>query len=1045
MSATDYVMIQFREIPSSEERDNLSLYGITLLDYLPEYSFFASAAMGQLAEAITLSNMRSIVKILPGDKIAPNSTGSLLINLTESDGLVNIRAVFFSDVSSYEALAILENHSQNISVPGMLNDWVMRGDNDTINSLANESRVRWIEISSREDEDANDGARATIGANRVQSFYNLRGRNVNVGIWESGNPDNTHPDLEGRINVIENKMIKDHATHVAGTVGGTGKNSSGTLRGMAPNVTFCAYSTAGDDNEAEDHEDAIKNKGINLSQNSWRSGNYTLRGRYTARSKKFDQVVRGVYDRKIPVIFIAGNENTQTTSGYNTVMPPGGTAKNAITVGAVNSDDYGMPWFSSWGPTNDGRVKPDIVAPGCQAGGDGGINSSTPDAFINVYPWADWDGSGDDFRPFYDVMCGTSMAAPVVSGAVALMMEYFQDMGNRRHGTLPLPSTYKALLIHTAHDVNETGPDYPTGYGLINVSKATYFLRRGGINAMIEEGTITTTRNTDSYWMYVSNYTEEFKVTLAWDDWEGTENAYKELVNDLDLVVIAPNGTIYRPWSLNRYTPSASATTGIDRKNNVEQVYVDDPCDGNWTINVTGHIIANPNNPQNYSLVHNNFFPEILMGDAPDDDGTFPSGENFWDGEVWIDSNLNGIEDIAPVPGQINHLHATVQEFGGDIARDVSVNFYYANPSTAITYPDDWEFIGNTTISSIPAYGSADAYVSWIPPESPEHQCTIVTVSNAENPITYEGDVRDDKNIGMKNFWTISIDETHSFEFEVGNNKGSSGDARLEMNSSGVPDGWQVYLSPEEFYSLSPGQTQTATLMVTPPEGTLGEASIDEGIADQNATIHVTEYLTYDGTEEITGGVSVTFVIAGNETTTTTTTSTTTTTVPVAVEANRDLPSAVETGGNLTASIEVSIVNESGKPDSLIIKEYIPDGWNFTSSSPGAEFDTGIGEIRWLLYGIEVYSRNLTYVTGSPENATGTAEFAGELRYIDADEMQINVSIGGDSSITIGYVADSDGNGVISDFELLGYIDLWVQKEVGDFDLLGAINEWANS
>ena len=165
----------------------------------------------------------------------------------------------------------------------------------------------------------------------------------------------------------------------------------------------------------------------------------------------------------------------------------------------------------------------------------------------------------------------------------------------------------------------------------------------------------------------------------------------------------------------------------------------------------------------------------------------------------------------------------------------------------------------------------------------------------------------------------------------------------------------------------------------------------------------------------------------------------------MAVEASRDLPSAVEAGENLTVSIELSVMNESGKPDSIIIKEYIPDGWNFTSSNPAAEFDTGMGEIRWLLYGADIYSRNLTYVTGSPENATGTAEFTGQLLYINADEEQINVSIGGDSSITLGHVADSDGNGVISDFELLAYIDLWVQKEVGDFDLLGAIHDWATS
>jgi len=884
LSLTDYVIIQFEYIPSSANRATLSQLGVALLDYVPEYSFFASVDKDYLEEVANLSFVRSVVKILPGDRTDPGLADGIPSWGVLSDGTARMRVIFFSDASPSESEMVLQNHTNQTSMtagPYSLNDWLINGYNDTITGLANESTVQWVELFSPNDTDANDGARAAIGVDTVQaSPYGLNGLNVRVGQWEWGRANGTHPDLYGRVVTVQDNGHLDHATHVAGTVGGTGNMSNGRLRGMAPNVTFYAYSTSAID-EPADHNDAINTYKINLSQNSWRNTNAGYQGSYRTRSSKFDDVVDGLYGRKIPIIFIAGNEQGRTSSGYGTVMPPGGTAKNPIVVGAVNSDDRGIPWFTSFGPTDDGRLKPDIVAPGCQAGGDGGINSTTPDAFINVYNSYDWDGSGDDFRYPYDIMCGTSMAAPVVSGATALILQQFKNRGNSKHSTLPLPSTFKALMIHTALDLNATGPDYVTGYGLINVTKAVDMLRRGGNNDVIAEETVSSSGETDQYTMYVSNYTTELRVTLAWDDKAASVSAGKQLVNDLDLVLMAPNGSIYRPWNLSSSSPQTPATKGIDRLNNVEQVYVNGTVEGNWTINVTGYVITDSNDPQNYSLIYNNFFPEIFMSDSVEDDGTVPTDAPYWTSPgVWVDSDFNGVADITPVPGQVNHLYATVRALGGGPVNNVDAAFYWANPSTAINYPDDWSYIGGTNISSVSGYGSENAYVSWIPPATPEHQCIMVMVNSSEDPIVWPGDIRWDNNIGMKNFWIINLnwEEMYSFEFEAGNpGDDSDADATLDVDTSDVPDGWSAYVYPEYLYGLGAGEKQTITLTVIAPAATVGEASIGAGTAGQNATIHITEYLTTDSGEEITGGVSVTFVIAGNETTTTNTTSTSTT------------------------------------------------------------------------------------------------------------------------------------------------------------------------
>src|SRR5262249_44876022 len=149
-------------------------------------------------------------------------------------------------------------------------------------------------------------------------------------------------------------------------------------------------------------------------------------------------------------VWAAGNERQGTRcniqggvnyNGYRKIAPPG-PSKNHITVGALNSNDSSMTSFSSWGPTDDGRLKPDISGPGCQSNDDNGVTSTQP-------------GGG------YTALCGTSMACPTVVGVSALIIEdyraHFPSRPEFRNSTL------KAFLAHTARDLLTPGPDYQTG------------------------------------------------------------------------------------------------------------------------------------------------------------------------------------------------------------------------------------------------------------------------------------------------------------------------------------------------------------------------------------------------------------------------------------------------------------------------------------------------------------------------------------------------------------------------------------------------------
>ena len=183
--------------------------------------------------------------------------------------------------------------------------------------------------------------------------------------------------------------------------------------------------------------------------------------------------------KKIIQIWSAGNNRPSNcdSGSYDCIGFPG-TAKNVITVGATNSDNDTMTSFSSWGPTNDGRLKPEVSAPGCEAGGEGFIKSTLP---------------GDIYGS--SIFCGTSMAAPAVSGTIALMLEEFASKTIE-----PWPSTIKAILIHTAKDLGNIGPDYSFGYGRINAKAAVDLIRKdAGNKLLIVEESITNQGEKDDF------------------------------------------------------------------------------------------------------------------------------------------------------------------------------------------------------------------------------------------------------------------------------------------------------------------------------------------------------------------------------------------------------------------------------------------------------------------------------------------------------------------------------------------------------------------
>jgi len=629
-----HAIIQLTHTPSDAEKAQLKSQGIELISYIPNKAWYAAISIDG-SSASSQSEIHSVIALQVTDKIEPKilseGIGDWAVN---PDGTVSLQVIFYEDVSQALAQTVLSKYSSNTQGPGALNDWVVEISEASIQALAAEDFVKWVNEIPSPPETFNDGARAAIRVNGVQAA-GLSGNGVNVGIWDGGKVGD-HSDLNSRVTIVENVGVSDHATHVAGTVGGDGTLSEGGAttrwRGMAPAVSFFSYMYDGE--QPEEHEDAIQIYDINLSQNSW--GHCFLLGDYTLPSEKFDDIVRGVYVKRIPIIFAAANQRIPsfrcprtTASGFFTVTSPG-TAKNVISVGATNSDDDTMTSFSSWGPTDDGRIKPDVSAPGCERRGGRSINSTLP---------------GD----IYGGKCGTSMAAPVVSGTVALMLERYRELFGQN--AVPIPSTYKALLIQAAKDLGNTGPDYQFGYGRINARKTIHLLDDG----KFLEDEIQTSSEIDTHTAIVENGAIEFKVTLVWDDFKGDSAVIPQLVNDLDLVVIAPNGTEYFPWVLDPQNPANPATRGEDHINNVEQVIVTDPMAGVWEIEVKGTTI--PEAPQSYSLVEGVELPEFLLtaNDQHTVDVRFNDGHGVFSVPIAVGIDLG-----------VNYGEFVIADFTGD-------------------------------------------------------------------------------------------------------------------------------------------------------------------------------------------------------------------------------------------------------------------------------------------------------------------------------------------------------------------------------------------
>ncbi len=567
-TADSYMVMQFSELPSQSEINDLKKSGITLLDYLQHNAYYVRISAQPNLRSKSLDKLYSVFSTNELNKInAQLKSEELPQHALLSKGVVRLMVTYLQGVtdSDIEQEVLKKFVHSNYKLIKEFNQFEIATDIYNINQLA---AVSWIiNISPIAPEyqlfDYQENASAAI-LRYNQDHPALTGKGVKVGIWDSN--VEKHIDLQGRIN--QNWLgyeSSSHGIHVAGIVAGDGTKDP-VARGAAPGAQLETYNynslPDGVYSVAQQMLDSYKNKKINVTQNSY--GYLNEEGRKW--SYDYDNRNTDVVANQCPEllhVYACGN-NAARGAFWSTGTNP---SKNTIQVAnlAYTSDLYPS---SSRGPDLTGQIFPHVAAVG-----------------YNV-----WSLS---YNNQYEYMTGTSMSCPLVSGFASLIYEKYLQLNNNKY---PQASLVKALICNGTTDLDKPGPDYNTGFGEVNLNSSIEMLE----NHQYIVDSIRNTGNIKEFEVNVPNNLYELKVMLVWNDPYGTPGLGNTLVNDLDLEVEA--GRTYRPLVLDPYHPDNAAIEGVDNLNVMEQVVIKNPVSGKVKIRVKGSAVPKP--AQTFSVVY---------------------------------------------------------------------------------------------------------------------------------------------------------------------------------------------------------------------------------------------------------------------------------------------------------------------------------------------------------------------------------------------------------------------------------------------------------
>ncbi len=558
-------LLAFDRLPSSDDRRRWAQMGLRLVDYRHPNQYYAVISVKFTAwEAV--KGLRAVRRVPEAIKMHPDLRRGRVPEWARTSRGVRVVVAYYKGLEEVEVVAALRRRGMTI---GRRKPWAYQVEGVVpirrVDAVARLPFVQYVDLTAPPPV-PEENRHYLSAVNRSNAVHHLPGKTYNgEGVrimFSEGQRIRPLLEFSGRLWVwneddIEGAHITGVAYHGASAAV---PNASLDLNAWGATIVSAPYPVS--------YDSAFTHAQVLYTNHSLGFG---IQGGYDATSRALDLLTEA--HPEIAVFFSAGNSGTSTGfapysfAGWANITGTLKQNKNHFATGAVS-------WlgelfaFSSRGPMYDGRLYPLVV------------------------------NEGED---------GTSYASPKTMGNVAILQQVWKDLHN---DSLAPAYVLRAVLALTADDIENPGPDYKSGFGMVNLRRAYRVLEEGRLRSDTVDHS-----EVDSFFLSVPAGAAELRVLVMWPDPAAPIGAAKALINDLDLELVDGSGTTYRPWVLNPYPHPDSldlpARRGIDTLNNVELVTVPWPDSGQWMVRVRGRHV--PMGPQAYVVAYEWVMPELVI------------------------------------------------------------------------------------------------------------------------------------------------------------------------------------------------------------------------------------------------------------------------------------------------------------------------------------------------------------------------------------------------------------------------------------------------
>ncbi len=662
--------IQFHSIPTDAQKQMIAAAGIVLGDYIPYKTFIAAIPVTLDKQKLREMNIRAVVAHNPVQKISVSLLAGVPQHAQKAKGKAELRIQYQKNISAARVLQLAAGIGAVENIQEYNRILFIRVDEKEIQNIAALPWVFFIEPIAPPSTPDDTRGRSLHRSDAINQLDYLPGRHYDGSGTAAALADDgvvgPHIDFQGRLtNHSTNAPGGTHGDMTGGILAGAG-NLNPTMTGMATGTQLHVF----DIGAYPQIVDAVTNNatlGTVVSSTSYSQGC----NEYTADTQFGDQTTRD--NPHLLFVFSAGNNaagncNYGAGAGWGNITGGYKQGKNVIAVANLDALEV-RDNTSSRGPASDGRIKPDISANGR-------------------------DQNSTNTNNTYQVGGGTSAACPGIAGISCQLIQAYKEINNASDAPTAL---IKACLLNSAEDIGNPGPDFTYGYGRVNALRALQTIEDGRyVAASVSQGGINT------HTITVPPNVTELKVMVYWHDEGGTPAASVSLVNDIDITVTDPASVNWDPWVLDP-TPTVAAITSNavrspDHLNNMEQITIDNPAAGIYTVNVDGFAI--PAGPQEYYLVYEFRTDEITVTYPAGGEGFVPGQQEMirWDGLKGIGTfTIEYSTDAGSTWNLIaNNVSATTQFYNWTVPATVTgeARVRVTRGSVSGMSPDNFSIIG---------------------------------------------------------------------------------------------------------------------------------------------------------------------------------------------------------------------------------------------------------------------------------------------------------------------------------------------------------------